>query len=107
MCRQKAKTLNPLNRMRPASVTKSQLSCLRSALDIGGVFVLVAVVMIGPEGGGFEVFHSFIKKPLRNSQEGYFLFPTTICIFVNISRYYCEHPKGMSENKSNCLCMCT
>lgn len=58
MCRQKAKTLNPLNRMRPASVTKSQLSCLRSALDIGGVFVLV-VVMIGSGGGGVEVFQLY------------------------------------------------
>lgn len=55
----KARTLNPSNRMRLASVTKSQLICLRSALDAGGgfvrVFVLVAVVVICWWGGGGRV----------------------------------------------------
>ena len=106
--------------MRLASVTKSQLSCLRSALDTGGmcvqvwVFVLVVVTGRGWGWGGWKDWDSCFIKDLCNSQRES-LFPTTscfvfFCVFfffffpTNIPHccWHCARLRRVSENR--CVC---
>lgn len=116
VCRQKARTLNPSNRMRLASVTKSQLSCLRSALDAGGllvwlwVFVLVVVVVIGwgQEGWGYALLKAcvILGGNLCSQQQVFWGFFVLVWVFfkTSISSWYCERLSGVSENR--CVCVC-
>lgn len=88
---------NPTNRMRLASVTKSQLSRLQSALEGGGVFIRANVYGRGRDRVRVErvkVLYSFIINLLHNSLRGS-LFPATLLkASISSSCWYFDDLRG-------------